>query len=124
MNKRLPILAALLGILFVAVAALYGLIPARSLPAFFPGFKAGSEHVRVGHALGSLVLALALFALAWFRSAHRAVTTQQRVVYRVRDERVVEMPASDQARQEGMAGYQFRGQDCFLMRVTSSHVSR
>src|SRR5271170_6712126 len=100
MNKRLPILAALLGILFVAVAALYGLIPAGSFPAFFPGFKAGSEHVHVRHA-GSLVLALALFALTWFRSAHRAVTTQQRVVYRVRDERVVEMPlATGQGRKD------------------------
>ena len=69
MNKPLPILAALLGILFVAVAAFYWLTPAGSLPAFFPGFEAGSEHVHVRHALGSLVLALGLLAFAWFQSA-------------------------------------------------------
>jgi hypothetical protein len=69
MNKPLPILAGLLGVLFVAAAAFYWLTPAGSLPAFFPGFKASSEHVHVRHALGSLVLALGLFALAWFQSA-------------------------------------------------------
>ena len=65
----MPILAALPGILFAAVTAFYWLTPADSLPAFFPGFKAGSEHVHVRHALGSVVLALGLFALAWLQSA-------------------------------------------------------
>jgi hypothetical protein len=69
MNKPLPIVAALLGTLFVAVAAFYWLTPAGSLPTFFPGFKAGSDHVHARHALGSLVLAHGLFALAWFESA-------------------------------------------------------
>jgi hypothetical protein len=67
-NKPLPILTALLGILFVAVAAFYWLAPAGRLPAFFPGFEIGSEHVHLRHALGSLVLALGLFALAGFQS--------------------------------------------------------
>jgi len=43
------------------------LVPAGSLPAFIPGFEAGSDHVHVTHALVSLVIALALFALAWFQ---------------------------------------------------------
>ena len=41
--------------------------PAGRLPAFFPGFEAGSSHVHFKHALGSLVIALGLFAFAGFR---------------------------------------------------------
>jgi hypothetical protein len=69
MNKPAPILASLFGILFVTVAAFYRVTPAGSLPASFPGFKAGSKHVHVRHTLGWLVLALGLFALARFQSA-------------------------------------------------------
>jgi hypothetical protein len=66
MTKPLPLIAGILGIVFLALAALYGLVPAGSLPAFIPGFEAGSDRVHVTHALVSLIIALALFALAWF----------------------------------------------------------
>jgi hypothetical protein len=69
MNKPLPLLAGFLGIVFIALAVIYWLTPAGSLPAFFPGFEAGSSHVHFKHALGSLILALSLFAFAWFQSA-------------------------------------------------------
>ncbi len=69
MRKPLPLLAGLLGIVFLALAGMYWLIPAGSLPAFFPGFEAGSPHVHFKHGLGSLILALGLFAFAWFQSA-------------------------------------------------------
>ncbi len=69
MTKPLPLIAAILGVVFLALAALYGLTPARSLPAFVPGFEAGSDHVHVTHALGSLIVALILFAVAWSQRA-------------------------------------------------------
>jgi hypothetical protein len=69
MNKPLPLLAGLLGTVFIALAVIYWLTPAGSLPGFFPGFEAGSSHVHFKHALGSLILALGLFAFAWFQSA-------------------------------------------------------
>ncbi len=69
MTKPLPLLAGLLGIVFLALAAAYWLIPAGSLPTFFPGFEAGSDHVHFKHGLASLIVALGLFAFAWFRSA-------------------------------------------------------
>ena len=69
MTKPLPLLAGLLGIVFLALAAAYWLIPAGRLPTFFPGFEAGSDHVHFKHGLASLILALGLFAFAWFRSA-------------------------------------------------------
>jgi hypothetical protein len=69
MTKVVPVIAGLLGIVFLGVATVYWLTPAGGLPSFLPGFEAGSDHVHVTHALGSLILALALFALAiiWFQ---------------------------------------------------------
>jgi len=67
MTKPLPLLAGLLGLVFLALAALYWLTPAGSLPAFPPGFEAGSAHVHARHALGTLIVALVLFAFAWFQ---------------------------------------------------------
>ena len=69
MTKPLPLIAGLLGLVFLVLAAVYWLTPAGSLPAFLPGFEAGSAHVHVTHALGSLIVALVLFAFAWFQRA-------------------------------------------------------
>jgi hypothetical protein len=67
MTKPLPLIAGILGVLFLALAILYGLTPAGSLPAFIPGFEAGSDHVHMTHALVSLIVALLLFVFAWFQ---------------------------------------------------------
>jgi hypothetical protein len=72
MNRPLPLIAGLLGVLFLAIAAVYWFVPAGGLPSFFSGFKAGSTHIAVKHAIGSLVIALVLFALAWLQSTRRA----------------------------------------------------
>jgi uncharacterized membrane-anchored protein YitT (DUF2179 family) len=69
MRNRLPLVAALLGVLFLVLALVYFLIPAGSLPSVLPGFQAGSEHIHSKHAIISLIVALALFAFAWFRRA-------------------------------------------------------
>lgn len=37
------------------------------MPSFLPGFEAGSDAVHVKHALGSLIIAVVLFAIAWFQ---------------------------------------------------------
>jgi uncharacterized RDD family membrane protein YckC len=69
MIKPLPLIAVILGVVFLALAVLYGLTPAGGLPAFIPGYEAGSDHVHVTHALVALIVALILFALAWFQRA-------------------------------------------------------
>jgi hypothetical protein len=61
----LPLIAGLLGLLFLFVAAMYSLVPAGDLPSFFPGFEADSAQFHVKHAIGSLVIALVLFAFSW-----------------------------------------------------------
>jgi hypothetical protein len=69
MTRPLPLAAGLLGIVFLALAVLYWITPAGSLPAYLPGFEPGVATVHFKHGLGSLILALALFAFAWFQSA-------------------------------------------------------
>ena len=71
MNQPLPLIAGLLGVLFLAIAAMYWFVPAGSLPSFFPGFEAGSAQIHVKHAIGSLIIALALFAFAWFQRSQK-----------------------------------------------------
>jgi hypothetical protein len=58
--------AVLVGIIFVALAALYWLTPAGELPAFVPGFVPGSTKPHFNHGLGSLIIGLAAFVFAWF----------------------------------------------------------
>ena len=72
MNRPLPLIAGLLGVFFLAIAAMYWFVPAGGLPSFFPGFKASSAHIAVKHAIGSLIIALVLFVLAWLQSRRRA----------------------------------------------------
>jgi hypothetical protein len=68
-GKPVPWIAGILGLVFLALAAVYWLTPADGLPKFLPGFQAGSDHVHVTHALGALAVALLLFAIAfgWFQ---------------------------------------------------------
>jgi hypothetical protein len=60
--------AILIGLFFLGLTALYWLTPAGNLPAFVPGYQAGSAKLHFSHGLGMLVIALVAFALAWFRS--------------------------------------------------------
>ena len=68
MTKRpkLIVPAVVLGIVFLAIAVIYFVEPASSLPSFFPGHEAGSSHHHTKHGIAALVVALGLFAYAWF----------------------------------------------------------
>ena len=55
-----------LGVIFLVIACVYWLVPAGSLPAFFPGHEAGSAHVHIKHGVASLVAAAVCFIVAWF----------------------------------------------------------
>jgi hypothetical protein len=59
--------AILVGLFFMAVAALYWITPAGDLPAFVPGYIQGSEERHFTHGLGMLVIGLTAFALAGLR---------------------------------------------------------
>ena len=73
MNKRIwAWISLLLGLACVCLAILYWITPAGSLPAYLPGYSAGSSTIHFKHGLASLILALGLFAFAWFQSGKQS----------------------------------------------------
>jgi hypothetical protein len=67
-RKLLVALAVALGIVLIVIAVVYWAEPARSLPSFFPGHEAGSNHHHVKHGIASFLVGLACFAFAWFNT--------------------------------------------------------
>jgi hypothetical protein len=67
-SRALIVPALLLGLLLVALAVVYFVEPASSLPSFIPGHEAGSSHHHVKHGIAALVLGLGCFVFAWFQS--------------------------------------------------------
>jgi hypothetical protein len=68
-NDRLvAAVAVVAGIVLIVIAAIYFAEPAKSLPGFFPGHQAGSAHHHVKHGIAALLVGLASFVLAWFRT--------------------------------------------------------
>jgi hypothetical protein len=67
-NRALVWLAVVVGLLLIAVAIVYWAEPAKSLPSFFPGHEAGSNHHHVKHGIASFLVGLALLVYAWFQT--------------------------------------------------------
>lgn len=59
-------IAVVLGLACVIVAIVYFVMPAGSLPSFFPGFEAGSPRIHMKHGFVAAAAAVVLFAGAWF----------------------------------------------------------
>jgi uncharacterized membrane protein HdeD (DUF308 family) len=70
--RKLIIPVVVLGIVLVAIAIVYFVAPAHSLPSFFPGHvsvsSAEANHHHTKHGIAAIVVALACFAFAWFQS--------------------------------------------------------
>jgi hypothetical protein len=66
------VVAILLGLAFAIIAIFYWLIPAGSLPEFFPGFEAGSTRVHVKHGIAAAVAAILMYAVGWYLGRSRA----------------------------------------------------
>jgi hypothetical protein len=56
----------ILGVVLLIVAAAYFLVPADSLPSFFPGHEAGLMRVRAKHGMLSGALGIILLGASWF----------------------------------------------------------
>jgi hypothetical protein len=67
-DRMLATVAVVLGVALLVVAVVYWAESAGSLPGFFPGHKAGSGEHHVKHGIAAAIVALALFAFAWFRT--------------------------------------------------------
>jgi hypothetical protein len=68
-GRSLVWLAVLAGIVLIALAILYWVEPAKSLPSWLPGHQAGSSHHHIKHGIASFLVGLACLVFAWFRSA-------------------------------------------------------
>ncbi len=62
----MKLIATVLGIALIAVAAIYFLMPADSLPSFFPGYETGLARIRLKHGLVSGGAGVVLLAVAWW----------------------------------------------------------
>jgi hypothetical protein len=62
----MKMIAYVLAIICVIVAVMYFVMPAGSLPAFMPGYQAGSDHVHKTHAIAAAAAAVILFLIGWF----------------------------------------------------------
>jgi hypothetical protein len=70
-NTRHPavvVSAAVLGVALVVIAVVYWVEPAGSLPSFFPGHEAGSDHHHVKHGIAAFLLGVVLLVFAWFQT--------------------------------------------------------
>jgi hypothetical protein len=67
-RRNLIVPAIVLGVLFMALAVLYFVDSASSLPSFIPGHEAGSAHHHVKHGIAALVVGLGCLVFAWFQT--------------------------------------------------------
>jgi hypothetical protein len=67
-RRLLAVLAIVLGIALIAVAAVYWAEPAKSLPSFFPGHEAGSNHHHAKHGVAAFLVGLACLVFAWLNT--------------------------------------------------------
>ena len=70
-NRVLVPLAVAAGVVLVIIALVYWIEPAHSLPGFFPGHEAGSNHHHTKHGIAAFLLGIACFIFAWFQSGPR-----------------------------------------------------
>ena len=66
--KWLVALAVVLGVVLIVIAVIYWVEPASSLPSFFPGHEAGSDHHHAKHGIAAFLVGLACFVFAWFNT--------------------------------------------------------
>jgi len=59
-------IAIIVGVILIVVAAVYFLVPADSLPSFFPGHETGLMRVRTKHGMLAGTLGIVLIALSWW----------------------------------------------------------
>ena len=55
-----------IGVILIVIGAVYFLVPADSLPTFFPGHETGLMRVRTKHGVLAGALGIALLALGWW----------------------------------------------------------
>jgi hypothetical protein len=71
-DRLLAALAALLGLVLIAIGVTYIALTEHDIPSFFPGHVShASSHHHVKHGIAAIFLGLACLAFAWFRTGPR-----------------------------------------------------
>ena len=71
-DRLLAALAALLGLVLIAIGVTYIALNEHDIPSFFPGHASQpASHHHVKHGIAAIFLGLACFAFAWFRTGPR-----------------------------------------------------
>ena len=74
-DRLLPLAAVIVGTILIVVAIIYWVEPAKSLPSFFPGHEAGSDHHHVKHGIAAFLVGVACFVYAWFQTGPKRTST-------------------------------------------------
>jgi hypothetical protein len=74
-DRLLVVLAVVAGLILIALAVVYWVEPAKSLPSFIPGHEAGSGHHHVKHGIAAFFVGLACLIFAWFRTGPKRSAT-------------------------------------------------
>ena len=76
-NRTLVIAGIIAGVFFVAVGIMYFAVPAKSLPLpDFLGHQSGSSHHHVKHGIAAILVGIACFVFAWFKSGPKRAVTE------------------------------------------------
>jgi hypothetical protein len=67
-HPALIIPAVVVGLVLIAIAIVYWVEPAHSLPSFFPGHDAHSTTHHLKHGIAAFLVGLACLAFAWFQT--------------------------------------------------------
>jgi hypothetical protein len=70
-RRLLAIIALILGIVLIVISIVYWAEPAKSLPSFFPGHTADSNHHHVKHGIAAFLLGVACLVFAWFNTGEK-----------------------------------------------------
>jgi hypothetical protein len=71
-NNPMRLAAYLLAVILIFVAAIYFLVPADSLPAFFPGHEPGLTRIRMKHGIAAGAAGVILLLVGWFVGRSKA----------------------------------------------------
>ena len=62
----MKLICTVLGLALIVVAVMYFLMPAGSLPSFFPGYQAGAANIHTKHGIAAAAAGVVLLAVGWF----------------------------------------------------------
>lgn len=62
----MKLICTVLGLALFGAAAVYFMMPANTLPSFFPGYDTGLTRMRYKHGIVSAVLGIVALAIGWF----------------------------------------------------------